>query len=432
MARFASRAHHEHGSLPLALLAVVVLGGLVTVLVATVVVGQRQTRFDESYENALQIAEVGLDRLVYLIAHAEIDEEDGFHEITGEASGGTYAATATFEPAGWQWLIESEGVTASDVRRSVEVVVAPQSVFQVAAFGKFFVDFNGGNAADSYRSGEFIYDDVAQTMSFEQSNDGAWPCDRNSGARLTATGPANSDVVMCNPTNVGVVATNGELNLKGNAWDYTDAAEVHYAKERIEEEPHPEATGFCSMADWRCEHEKVSYHRDELNVEPDPVPVPTHLTSVGNFPDDHADGNALAPGEYLFADVRLDSDTQILGTATEPVVIYMTGTLSMPNHATVNFETASDGHPQPRPTPSLRIFSNSDGNQALNFGNHASISAAIFAPNAGFAGGAQGNIYGSLIAGSINNNGGWNFHYDEALADVMDLAPLRAVRWAEQ
>jgi hypothetical protein len=420
----------ERGSLPLALLAVIVLGGLVSVLVATVVAGQRQTRFDQSFENSLQIAEVGLDRLVYLVTHDEVEEGEDFVEIEGQASGGSYTATATFDAQEHEWTIESRGTSNSGISRAVEVVVAPQSIFQVAAFGKFFVDFNGGNATDSYRSGDFGVDPNG-ALTFTQSSNGGWPCRRQPYGRLTATGSGNSNVVMCNDLGNGIVATNGELNLKGNAFDRADLAEVHFAKERVDD-PHEDATGFCAMTAARCSDPKVSYHRDKLEVEPDPVPIPETLSSGGNFPDDHPDGNVLAPGVYLFADVRLNSETQILGTATDPVVIYMTGTLSMPNHTTVNFETASDGNPQPRPSPSLRIYSNSDGNQALNFGNHASIAGAIYAPNAGFAGGAQGNVYGSLIAGSINNNGGWNFHYDEALGDVMDLAPLRATNWAEQ
>jgi hypothetical protein len=77
------------------------------------------------------------------------------------------------------------------------------------------------------------------------------------------------------------------------------------------------------------------------------------------------------------------------------------------------------------------IFSTGTG-PTLTFGNHAAVSAAIYAPSAAFGGGSQGNIFGSLVAGSINNNGGWNFHYDESLADVTDNAPLVGENWREE
>jgi hypothetical protein len=45
--------------------------------------------------------------------------------------------------------------------------------------------------------------------------------------------------------------------------------------------------------------------------------------------------------------------------------------------------------------------------------------------------GPQGNVYGSLIANSINNQGGWNFHYDEDLAGQALNAPVRIRNWRE-
>ncbi len=422
------RWHNDGGSLPLAMLATIVVVGLVVVVTSTTIAGQRQTRFDQGYEQSLQIAEVGLDRMAYQVQNYEVFNDSS---LDGETSdGGTYDTSAVYDESEDRWTLTSTGVTPSGEERSIELTIEPEPLFAVAAFGKFFVDFNGGNAADSYRSGSFSM----PGGSFTKDPTGSYICEGGDGTtRVTATGPGNSDIRMCNETDKGVVATNGELNLKGNAWDKTDAAEVHYAmdQDRIDEEPHPSATGYCSMAGWRCDDEKVSYFRDELVVEPDPVEIPGHLDSEGRFPQDFG-SNVLPAGEHLFSDVTLDADTVIEGDPEDPTVIYITGQLSIPNHDAVNFTTGADGHPEPRPAPSLLIFSNSDGSEALSFGNHASLAGAVFAPNAGFSGGAQGNVYGSLIAGSINNNGGWNFHWDEALADMIDYAPLVQKQWFER
>jgi len=56
--------HAERGSLPLALAVTIVVTGLVSVVTASVVMGQQQTRFDESYERALHLAEEGADRVL--------------------------------------------------------------------------------------------------------------------------------------------------------------------------------------------------------------------------------------------------------------------------------------------------------------------------------------------------------------------------------
>lgn len=419
----------EDGSLPLALLAVIALTGLVTVVVSSVVTGQRQTRFDADFEQALQTAEVGLDRMAHLVMNHDVNEFSPAADLTmtdAGPAGGSYSVQASVDADG-TWVLNSVGTAPDGTTRTVELVLEPESMFDLAAFGKFFVDFNGGNAADSYRSGDFT------ASGFVQSPTGAYICG-SGGGRMTSTGAGASDVSMCTPTGRGVVATNGELNLKGNAFNATDAAEVHNARERVPDSL-AGATGFCAMSSWRCDDPKVTYFREELVLDPDPVVIPDYLVSSGRFPDDfthNGASNVLPAGELLFTDVTLDASTVVEGTPDNPTIVYMTGQLTVPNHHAVNFETAPDGNPQPRPSPGFFILSNSDGGEALSFGNHASVAAAIYAPNAGFSGGAQGNVYGSLIAGSINNNGGWNFHWDEALSEVERFAPLRPARWSER
>ena len=117
-------------------------------------------------------------------------------------------------------------------------------------------------------------------------------------------------------------------------------------------------------------------------------------------------------------------------TPQNPNILYLTGTLTVPNHAVVNFRQV-DGNWVPKPSPGLLIFSAGTG-PALRFGNHASISGAVYAPRAAFSGGAAGNIYGSMVAGSISTQGGWNFHYDDALGDVETEARRVVSAWRER
>ena len=73
-------ARAERGSLPLALLVTILDTGLVSVVTASVVMGQQQTRFDESYERSLQLAEAGADRALEAVAGGSdlvTDEDPG-------------------------------------------------------------------------------------------------------------------------------------------------------------------------------------------------------------------------------------------------------------------------------------------------------------------------------------------------------------------
>lgn len=457
-----SRFSDERGSLPFALLAVIIVTGLVTVVTSTTIAGQKQTRFDQGFEQSLQVAEIGLDSAVTLVASKTLSDADSPYEPCPAggctAAGGTYDVRAELDPAGY-WVVSSTGTAADGTSRTVESKIGWKSVFNVAAFGKVFADFNGGNGADSYRSGTYNAD---KTVFTENKADELICKESGGGGYANPTLSSDSNVGMCTPTYKGVVATNGELRLKGNVWDETDYAEIHYAKEKIAD-PLPDATGYCKSQGTSCPTtfelscdvreapgvvpgtsvDRLQYCRDPLVVPNDPVTPPAGLTNQGVFdaqtlaPAD----NRMPPGPQLYTDVTLNAGTVIEGTAENPTVIYMTGTLTIPplsnpdptKRGIVNFQPGPNGTLIPRPAPSLLVFSSSqNGDAGLDFGGAASFAGAVHAPNAGFAGGSQGNVYGGIIALNINNTGGWNFHYDEALGDVTVHGTLVNSDWVER
>lgn len=431
------RLQEEHGSLPLALLATIVVTGLVSIVLASVASGQKQARFDADFEDALQVAEDGLDRAVVLVtSKARLSD---FCVLNGTVYDGTapecadpapstngYKVDADFDETTRSWSIESSGADSSRTR-VLQTRVEQDSLFQLAAFGKFFADFNGGNGADSYSSGTWSGGTFTEDTSVPLMCQGG-----PTGSPVTdVTAASQSDQYVCAPRklNSGVVATNGRLKLKGQTTADTDAIEIHFARENVTD-PLEGATGYCDGVPATCSEYpsgKLSYHRDPIEL-PD-VSLDQCSSNEGAFPN-ATYGNTLPAGQVCFTDVTLDSDTVILGTPTDPTYILMSGTLRVPNGEAVNFDLTG-AYPRPRPSGSLQIYSSDTGDSSLDFGNHAAISAVIYAPNAGFSGGAQGNVYGSLVAGSINNNGGWNFHYDAAAGQAPNLAPLVAADWVE-
>ena len=404
----------ERGSLPVVMLAVLVAGSLVTVLVGTVVVGQQQTRFDQGFEQSLQVAEIGLERMIHLIESRQRSE--GFTLSETAVAGGRYSGVA--ERTGSDWRLTATGVGTDGTSRTVTVDLTLSSLFGVAAYGRTLVELRGTNSSDSYRSGTF-----APTGLFSLHSGGTTIC-----RGLVAADPfASSDTAgtrMCNPTGNGVVATNGELYMLGGVIDEVDRVEVHYARERVSF-PLAAATGFCGGVTATCGSSKLSYFRRPIELKPDPVVPPADLTNRGSFT-----GSTLPAGRQLYTNMTLSRNTVVEGTPQNPTIVYLTGTLTIPNGEVVNFQRVN-GAWVPKPAPGLLILSGGVG-PALRFGNHASFAGAVYAPRAAFSGGAAGNIYGSIITGSISTQGSWNFHYDDALGDVMTEARHVESGWAER
>lgn len=404
----------ERGSLPVVMLAILVVGSLVTVLVGTVVTGQRQTRFDQGFEQSLQVAETGLERMVHLVETRQ--RADDFSLPETAVAGGRYSGTADLQAR--KWTLTSTGTAADGTTRTVTVTIKIQSLFGVAAYGRTQVELRGSNSADSYRSGSFSLSSVFSLLA-----GGSRICRGLLGADPYSTSDS-AGTRMCSPTGKGVVATNGEMFLLGGVIDEVDRAEVHYARENVAA-PLEGATGFCGGVTATCASSKLRYFTEPIELEPDPVVPPADLTNLGSFT-----GTTLEAGRQLYTNMTLDRNTVVRGTPSNPTVVYLTGTLTIPNGEVVNFQS-SGGNLVPKPSPGLLIFSSAVG-PAMRFGNHASFSGAVYAPRATFSGGSAGNIYGSMVTGSISTQGSWNFHYDEALGDV-DTESMRVVSgWAER
>ncbi len=426
------RRRSERGSLPVVMLAILVVGSLVTVLVGTVVTGQRQTGFDQGFEQSLQIAETGLDRMITLIESKQRTTDFSLPEEPVDALRpelGRYRGFARRDGRDWELTATgavpapcpagtSSSSTPCQISRTVTVTISIQSIFGVAAYGRTQVELRGSNSADSYRSGTFSPQGLFSLLSGGSSIcHGLVAADPFDAAHSNGTR-------MCAPTGKGVVATNGELFLRGGVMGVVDRAEIHYAREKVNDSL-PGATGFCGGVTDTCASSKLAYFAEPIQLEPDPVVPPADLTNRGSFA-----GTTLPAGRQLYTNMTLGTTTTVEGTPENPTIIYLTGTLTVPNAAVVNFRTVG-GNSVPKPAPGLLIFSAGVG-PALRFGNHASFSGAVYAPRATFSGGAAGNIYGSMVTGSISTQGGWNFHYDEALGDVETEARRVRSGWAEK
>ena len=72
--------------------------------------------------------------------------------------------------------------------------------------------------------------------------------------------------------------------------------------------------------------------------------------------------------------------------------------------------------------------------QLIKVGGNGQLYGAIYAPNADVelrGGGNSGMVLGSVVAKTISMNGGTDFHYDEALANLGGGNPFGIAKWRE-
>lgn len=387
----------DEGSLVLAMFAIMVLTGLIAVTFAGVNAGQRQTVEDEKFEEALQVSEAGLNQMVSLVQSQPDAASVGTITQT-MPDGGTYTVTAAKDVSTGKWTVQSTGTAPDGTVRKVQQHIETSTLFEFAAFGKSFANLNGGNGADSYDS--------------------------------SANSAIDGDGFPVAKTGNGKVATNGVLTLKGQVATDTDLAEIHYANGNTPiADPLPDATGESGHINTTAMASetppRLTYHRQPIelpSIEICPGTATTSFNGIGTLGP--SNGTPL-----YYTDIEFSEDTVFTGTVDNPTVICMTGSLTVGNGQSINFDTATG---YPRPPGTLFIFGTYAGtDEGLDFGNHVNISAAIYAPNYAMSGGAQGNLYGSIICNNISTQGGWNFHYDDALQDAELNAPAVLSNWTE-
>jgi hypothetical protein len=113
------------------------------------------------------------------------------------------------------------------------------------------------------------------------------------------------------------------------------------------------------------------------------------------------------------------------------LTIYTNGNITATGNGMVNGTTAGQN-----PSSSLIIYGTtiSPSTQEIKVGGNGQLYAAIYAPQGNVemkGGGSSGMVLGSVVAKSISMNGGTDFHYDEALANLGTGNPFGIIKWRE-
>jgi hypothetical protein len=130
----------------------------------------------------------------------------------------------------------------------------------------------------------------------------------------------------------------------------------------------------------------------------------------------------LGPGTYYFRSLTLDEAAKLI--ITGDVTIYLTGVFKTATASQANVDAlpASKFNVPSR----MIIYSSCTDATAVSLGQPycvdvdggSGFSGAVYVPNGNIRTDHGGNVYGSVIGGSISNDSGTNFHYDDALANL--------------
>lgn len=368
------RVHAQDGSLPFAMLGILVVTAIVVGLVTRTVFTLKQTTDDREFQSAVLGADAGVQQALTQIS-VLTDNTTAALNDNGEV--GDVAFEWEARRSGSTWQIESWG-TDGDAIRKVEAQVERPTVFTMAAFADVKFIMSGNNGASSYNS-------------------------------------ATGDVGDGDGTGNGSVGTNGSITLRGSA--FADRVDLFG----------PDATcdgNGCSRGDGMVGHDDPF----DLDALADAIADEAEAACGGVYTGWQASRDDPLRGgtTYCLSEVNFDTDTDLIDASIDnPVVIYLDGELSASNHTNVNCSGCDRLNGTLPDASALQIYSNGE---SVRIGVQAAFAAALLAPAAtcqGNPAGAQADIYGSMICdiigranGGSGNQGGWRFHFDDHLMNL--------------
>jgi len=317
---------------------------------------------------AFYLAEAAVDRA---LVNLRSGITDSIYD-TGLGSGAYAATIVSPEPNVYQ--VTGEGKDTSGNLRTIETTthVVPESVFQFALFGDQNVSVSGSAVTDSYDSS--LGDYGSQT-------------------------PGENGDIGTNSTEVGSVDVSGSIAVNGQAFVGPGVAD-----------PESIVTGGGTTL-ITGEPPVVSMPG---TIDMPPVVVPetlscTPLTVNGN--DTVTLSSAV--GEYCFTDVDVEGGGTL--TSDGPVTVYLTGNLHAAGNTAIGVEHD--------PTQMLFLVTSSSEGATIEgtITGSSAFYGALYGPDATITITGNAEVYGSMIAGSVDLSGSAELHYDEALQSLMTI-----------
>lgn len=458
----------EEGSLPLTLLATIVVAGLISVLLTRSVAGERAVRFDRNFGESLQVADVGVSRGLFAL-------NEGF-----EATLPTPAspASATVDGIDYEWWAEKTGVqrewqitsqaTSNDVSRRVLARIEERPLFFPGAFGDKLIALNGTSTdIDSYNS------DPSCTTATRECRWGSTTSNNYQQPFGTGNGSigTNEDFDFDGNTTVrpGGAFLYDWRNNPGTGVTASDPfgdrcdgnpCTTTYTSTRPEKLDFVDTMGFITSkfeSGGGCDSPATGQHKGvwPVGAHNTTLTLTSYLTSQDSTYTGPADPeSAPEPTDDDYTNYYCAHSVEVLGdlrldpkvTPDNPVVIFVKDYVTISKsgakiacHNSASTTWCDKNDPRKvRPQASrLQIYvagiphtGSTAGDVAIK--SQSMFAGVIYAPlsRCGGSGGGGADVYGAIMCGTMDNVGNWDFHYDDALG-VAGSGQFNVAHWQE-
>lgn len=429
----------DRGSLPMALLFVVIATTLMGAMLGSVAQGQRSTRFDRNFTQSLHGADAGINAAYHQLQSGYLQTQplSGTPQQTATytttQADGTQVSWYAQRAAGLSWRVVSTG-TFQGVDRQVTATITERPRHYNGVFGDSLAGLNGTSTViDSYDSGT-----CTSPAAVCQ-----WGTDATCGTCTAAVGTNNtfnwsgngfvSHIVLhdwaANPA-TGVTGANPGGN-RCNGLVCTSSS-VESRDPRLD---------YSSDTAMKPIFDKLTSCSGRATYNQDVVFTNTTIAPYNSGAQPNANPlNALNTNFHCYRSITFKGDVTLSGASpATPVVIFVRDYVKFDKVGccgpVVNCVGCSDANPRGvRPVPSnLQIFVASQvvsGGGDINAQNRTLFAGVIHAPRARCLGDTNVHIYGSIVCAVVDNVGNWQFHYDDQLS-LLGSAAFDVTHWAE-
>lgn len=369
---------------------VLLMGGLASTLLIEIHGAKKSVDHQETSLQALQLVELGIARAELEVFALKDSGSDGIGTVSGNIVGEPYAVSgAAHASVTDRWTLTaaaSHGLS----RRRVEVGIRRRAggAFMEGIYSKGKLTLDGASVTDSYDSRLGTYASQAvRTDAF------------GSYARTRGHVGSGEDIV----------ANGGSIGVRGNAIPGQDSEVLESGSPYILGDTYPR-TQDVELADtplsaFVAAHDNNNNTAIALGYNASRMSL--RLTGAKHI--------TLTAGTYFFSNVALSGTSTI--SVSGDVKIYVTGEFNIGGGGVLNTGNPSAlqvfSHPYPLPLSSPPTRSE------VRVHGGARFSAAVYAPEVDvfMAGGIE--YFGAFVGGQITSGGSFEFHYDEALGDMI-------------
>jgi hypothetical protein len=416
------RLEGDDGSIAVFMTIMLVATGMIAAMLVQVNFGLRTSRRAGDSANALQVADAGVNEAVQNAAAIPADAAS--FSDTKPLGSSTYSYTATRDTTlSNVWHIDATGTDATGVKRHIKADAYGQSQFNSPMYVQNFLSVGAGAVLDSYYSGlnnttgcsrkGIISMADGSKVSFTSGGKGNANC---TGRIIDTTWTYSMDGCNVYSTNASVtMPPTGQANCPPAP--YTARVNQNYPVQNLTMPTKPASTPiFWSPSDGSLGGTFTCSSTNPFQ----PNSVYKYQTVTLND-GCYINWGSLSPSSYYNNAVTIWANDVEIGSVTNSVI-------NAPSAATCPTNTAGWSYSDAQNNPAywyctgwaqtLRIFV--PGSNTVNFNRTGTaVWAIVNAPQATVTlNSPQLQMFGALVAGSVNVKSQFSWHFDETLTSV--------------